>query len=76
MSRLSLLVAALILWAAAALTACGSSCDDLADVACEAAGAESEECVQVRDKASKASSDDQRACEVALALVESLEKAR
>ncbi len=65
-------------WLAAAILSggCGSPCDDLANVACEAAGSESPECTKVREKAAKASSEDQRACEVALGLVESLEKAR
>lgn len=67
---------ALLLVAALMCGGCGSSCDELARVACEAAGAESSECTKVREKAAKASSEDQRACEVALSLIESLEKAR
>lgn len=55
---------------------CSSPCQDIAEIACRTAGEGSAECKAVRDKAARATSEDREACEVALELVESLEKVR
>lgn len=70
--RWSLLVLAFAL--AVPTAGCGKPCDELADNACERAGEGSETCQTIRDKASKASSEDQRACKKALDMVETLSK--
>ena len=62
--------------AACLLGSCASPCEKLAEVACETAGESSEECRALREGAKRASAEDKRACEVALELVESLEKVR
>lgn len=59
-----------VLW----LTGCSKPCGELADHACERAGEGSETCLAIREKASKASSEDQRACRKALDMVETLGK--
>ncbi len=56
------------------MSACGNPCTDIAESACAIAGAESEECTRLQKLAARASSEDLRACEVALNLVDSLEK--
>ena len=53
---------------------CSNPCAAIAETACKTAGAESEECQHLEMLASNASSEDRRACQVALELVESLEK--
>ena len=55
---------------------CAGPCDELVEVGCENAGPESPACKRLRDRAERVSTDDKRACSVALALVENLEKAR
>ena len=55
---------------------CAGPCDELVEVGCENAGPESPSCQRLRDRAERVSPDDKRACSVALALVENLEKAR
>ncbi len=61
---------------ATTLVGCSNPCEQLSDVACEAAGESSVECKNVRERADKASSADKRSCRVALELVESLSKAQ
>ncbi|MGM0577257.1 MAG: hypothetical protein ACQEXJ_16140 [Myxococcota bacterium] len=56
------------------LAACGGPCDDLADKTCAVASESSDECKAIRARAEEASAEDRRSCEVALELVESLEK--
>ena len=58
------------------LVGCSGPCEQLADQACENAGEGSEACTWIRERASRASRDDKRACAVAVELVESLAKAR
>ena len=58
------------------LVGCAGPCDELVEVGCENAGPESAECKRLRERAERVSPDDKRACKVALALVENLEKAR
>ena len=57
-----------------ALSACSNPCATVADKACANAGEASEECTRLRKVASRASTEERRSCEVALNLVESLEK--
>ncbi len=65
----------LTILAVSTLTAgCGNPCEEIAETACATAGAESEECGRLEQLAAHASSEDRRACAVALNLVESLEK--
>lgn len=62
-------------FAASVLTgACANPCEVIAEKACATAGAESEECTRLQAIASRASTEERRSCEVALNLVESLEK--
>lgn len=68
--RWALMLGALTL----AAPGCGKPCEDLADHACERAGEGSETCLTIRDKAGKASSEDQRACRKALDMVVTLGK--
>lgn len=56
------------------LGACSNPCATVADKACASAGEASEECTRLRTVASRASTEERRSCEVALNLVESLEK--
>lgn len=56
------------------LAACGNPCTKIAESACAVAGTESEECTRLQKLATTASAEEIRACEVALNLVESLEK--
>jgi len=56
------------------MVACANPCADIAETACATAGVESDECQRLTKLASHASTEDRRACEVALSLVESLEK--
>jgi hypothetical protein len=67
---------ALVSWALLACAGCAGPCDELADVGCAHAGEASEACVRLRERTARVSTDDKRACSVALALVETLEKAR
>jgi hypothetical protein len=67
---------ALLLWALVACAGCAGPCDELAEVGCAHAGETSEACAALRERAERVSTDDKRACSVALALVETLEKAR
>ena len=67
---------ALLLTVALPLVGCGGPCDELVEVGCENAGPDSPVCQRLRDRAERVSTDDKRACKVALALVENLEKAR
>lgn len=53
---------------------CANPCAVIADKSCATAGAESEECVRLQTMAGHASTEERRSCEVALNLVESLEK--
>lgn len=69
MFRLSLVASAALF-----LVACNSPCDDLAARACQAAGDTSTECQQATELAAKASRQDQRACSLALELVNDLER--
>ena len=68
-----------LMWGAAvvaafALVGCANPCATIADKACASAGAESEECTRLQTIAARASTEERRSCEVALNLVESLEK--
>ena len=63
-----------ILLASMLMGACSNPCAEIAKTACANAGTESEECKRLEKLASHASTQDRRACEVALNLVESLEK--
>ena len=56
------------------ISACGNPCVEIAEVTCATAGADSDECARIEKLAAHASADDRRACEVAVNLVESLEK--
>lgn len=62
--------------ALALLSACSSPCEKLAEVGCERAGADSEHCEKLRTQADRAEVDEQRACQRALRLVDSLGKNR
>jgi hypothetical protein len=65
----------LTVFTASVLTgACANPCAVIADKACATAGAESEECTRLQTMATRASTEERRSCEVALNLVESLEK--
>jgi hypothetical protein len=65
---------ALLALASLAAAGCGNPCDELADLTCQAGGEGSQECLSVRDKAAKASSEDKEACGQALTLVGNLER--
>jgi len=67
---LLLLLSALFGWG------CAGPCEDLAEAGCAHAGEESASCAHLRERAQRVSRDDKRACSVALALVENLEKVR
>ena len=56
------------------IAACANPCVQIAEVTCATAGADSDECARIEQLAAHASADDRRACEVAVNLVESLEK--
>ena len=58
------------------LLGCSGPCDRLAESACEHAGEDSEHCAWIQERASRASPEDRRACQVALDLVTELEKVR
>lgn len=70
--RRSVLILAVAL--AASAVGCSKPCDELAANACERAGESSETCQTIKEKATKASSEDQRACKKALDMVETLSK--
>jgi hypothetical protein len=61
---------------ACAIGACAAPCDAIADRGCAAAGAESDECKQLQETAARASNEDERACEVALRLVETVDRVK
>ena len=67
-------LATLALMTAIMTSGCSNPCATIADKACETAGDESEECTRLRQVADRASTEERRSCEVALNLVESLEK--
>ena len=62
------------LLASTLMVACGNPCTEIAVSACATAGSDSEECQRLEKLAARASAEDRRACEVALNLVDSLEK--
>ncbi len=51
------------------LTGCSDECTELADIACEKAGEQSEECKRLRQRAESTTLDDKRICAKALAVV-------
>lgn len=53
---------------------CDSSCDELAQITCQEAGQDSEECKNATERASQASAPEKEGCDTALDLVKSLEK--
>ena len=55
-------------------TGCASSCDELAEITCREAGADSKECKDAKERASQASASEKEGCDTALDLVKSLEK--
>lgn len=65
MTRL-LLTAVAVLLLAPALTACSDACEELADLACQRAGENSDECKRIRETAARPSVDDKRACTLGL----------
>lgn len=73
MRRLVTAIAALL---ALSWASCANPCEELAEVACQAAGEQSAECTKAREKAEKASSRDREQCNVAVRLVKSLERVR
>ena len=67
-------LAGLTLMMALMVSGCSNPCATIADKACANAGAESSECTRLQKVAARASTEERRSCEVALNLVESLEK--
>jgi hypothetical protein len=63
------LLAVLIPLQLATLTGCSDECNELADLACEKAGEQSDECKKLRQRADSTSLDDKRICAKALAVV-------
>ena len=61
-----------VLW----LGGCVGPCEELANQACDHAGADSETCAWIQERADRATRNDKRACAVAVELVESLAKAK
>ncbi|MGB0590098.1 MAG: hypothetical protein ACPGU1_10505 [Myxococcota bacterium] len=64
----------MVLTASVLAGGCANPCAVIAEKACATAGSESEECTRLQTMASRASTEERRSCEVALNLVESLEK--
>lgn len=54
--------------------ACSNPCEDVAELTCASLGVETSECTEARAKASKADSVDKHYCDVALELVDRLER--
>lgn len=63
------LLAVLFTMKLAVLAGCSDECKQLADLACEKAGEQSEECKKIRTRAETATADDKRSCGKALAVV-------
>lgn len=55
---------------------CGNPCEEFAEIACQTAGEQSQECEKARKRADNASSQNQEQCHVAVELVKSLERVR
>ena len=56
------------------MAGCANPCATIAEKACATAGQDSEECTRLQAMAARASTEERRSCEVALNLVDSLEK--
>ncbi|MFO0748106.1 MAG: hypothetical protein U1F43_20980 [Myxococcota bacterium] len=63
------LLAVLFSFKLALLAGCADECKQLADLACEKAGEQSDECKKIRTRAESATADDKRSCGKALAVV-------
>jgi len=69
MNRKALVVlGALFLVKLSLLAGCSDECKQLADLACEKAGENSDECKKIRTRAEAASADDNRICGKALSV--------
>ncbi len=63
-----------LLFVAFGTPACGSPCEEIAEIACQKGGEASPECKKTREHAASASADDKAACETVLSLVQSVNK--
>ena len=76
LNRLTLLLLSAALILGSFVAGCSHDCEAYAAEACEIAGEDSETCRQLRERASRVSAADLRACTLALELVEKFKKVR
>ena len=71
MRTIALMIGAFLLVISAG---CSNPCEEIAEVGCQFAGEQSEECAKVRKHAENPSAEDKRACRVVLELVDKLDE--